>query len=351
MPPSGIPANIFHFQLSNHFLFSKLKNETTTFAAQMRHQQISFRFLLSESEKQIMKKQILFVRLLLTLLVCIASHAATPQSYQVFRYSQFEGLNETSIKSIAQSKDGALWLSTDNGLIRFDGIRFYEYNRPQYPIVSSYFKYVLQRSTGNLLAITDEELLEIRNDSDPANTKMATLLGDSFSNRKVNGITVNYPKVLYEDSQQNVWIANTNSLIRYDKQNQFKQFPFPEDETSSDVQKSFFIAEGENELYVVTTKGSLYKFDSKQDKFIKLRVPSMTSKANCAVALSDRKILVATTAGLVELTLNKAKTSATSRRFFTNSDMGYFAKTSSGKVFISVRLQGLYQITSTSRAM
>src|SRR4029453_14950407 len=35
-----------------------------------------------------------------------------------------EGLPELSVQDVAQTPDGYLWLATEEGLVRFDGIRF-----------------------------------------------------------------------------------------------------------------------------------------------------------------------------------------------------------------------------------
>src|ERR1035437_9143849 len=38
------------------------------------------------------------------------------------------GLPQSSVHSIAQTKDGYLWLATEQGLARFDGVRFTAFN-------------------------------------------------------------------------------------------------------------------------------------------------------------------------------------------------------------------------------
>ena len=44
------------------------------------------------------------------------------------------GLPQTSIYSIAQTADGYLWVGTEQGLARFDGVRFTVFNRENTPL-------------------------------------------------------------------------------------------------------------------------------------------------------------------------------------------------------------------------
>src|ERR1044071_310988 len=44
-----------------------------------------------------------------------------------------EGLTHGAVNSIAQTPDGYLWIGTQNGLVRFDGLNFRLYNRADFP--------------------------------------------------------------------------------------------------------------------------------------------------------------------------------------------------------------------------
>ncbi len=44
-------------------------------------------------------------------------------------WSTEEGLPQSSVHSIAQTPDGYLWLATEGGLVRFDGIAFRIFDR------------------------------------------------------------------------------------------------------------------------------------------------------------------------------------------------------------------------------
>jgi ligand-binding sensor domain-containing protein len=54
-----------------------------------------------------------------------------------------DGLPQNSILSIAQTRDGYLWLGTWGGLARFDGVRFTVFNRGNTPALKNNYIYAL----------------------------------------------------------------------------------------------------------------------------------------------------------------------------------------------------------------
>src|SRR5262245_33464379 len=50
--------------------------------------------------------------------------ATESQSYRIRLWRAEEGLPQSSVTSILQTRDGYLWLGTFNGLARFDGVAF-----------------------------------------------------------------------------------------------------------------------------------------------------------------------------------------------------------------------------------
>lgn len=74
--------------------------------------------------------------------------AASPP-YSVARWSAENGLPQNSIRALAQTQDGYLWIGTLNGLARFDGIRFKVFDRGNTP--------QFQRDSINALAADRKE--------------------------------------------------------------------------------------------------------------------------------------------------------------------------------------------------
>ena len=66
--------------------------------------------------------------------VCVSSALALDPRKSLTQYSrtiwtQERGLPQDTIRAITQTKDGYLWLGTDEGLARFDGYEFVVFNK------------------------------------------------------------------------------------------------------------------------------------------------------------------------------------------------------------------------------
>jgi signal transduction histidine kinase/ligand-binding sensor domain-containing protein len=70
---------------------------------------------------------------LVLIALCLSTQAdQTTAQYSVASWGHKDGLPSTFVYSIAQTRDGFLWLGTDDGLVRFDGVEFTR-RRPALP--------------------------------------------------------------------------------------------------------------------------------------------------------------------------------------------------------------------------
>ncbi|HZF01820.1 MAG TPA: two-component regulator propeller domain-containing protein [Methylomirabilota bacterium] len=86
-------------------------------------------------------------------------------SFIVDSWSNEEGLPQSSVISVVQTRDGYLWLGTLNGLVRFDGNQFTVFNQMNTPGLSSdRIVFLFEDNEANLWAGTDSGgLLTIKN--------------------------------------------------------------------------------------------------------------------------------------------------------------------------------------------
>ena len=77
--------------------------------------------------------------------------------YQFDSWTTDNGLPQNSIQSIVQTQNGYLWLSTTDGLVRFDGVRFVVFNKANTKgIRSNRFTQLVEMRDGSLWAGTED---------------------------------------------------------------------------------------------------------------------------------------------------------------------------------------------------
>ncbi len=82
--------------------------------------------------------------------------ASTLPSYRLDYWTTANGLPSNTISDLHQTRDGYLWLATDNGLARFDGIRFTSFSKSDTAgIAGSRFLTLWESSAGDLWAGSD----------------------------------------------------------------------------------------------------------------------------------------------------------------------------------------------------
>lgn len=132
--------------------------------------------------------------------------AAADPPYLVTVWQADQGLPQSSVTAIAQTSDGYLWLGTQNGLVRFDGVRFQVFDENNTP------------------AIRNSRIVQIFEDRQHAlwvgteHGGLICLRDGVFTSYEVpsRGTTHNYARVLCDDGEQNLWQASCEyQLIRF----------------------------------------------------------------------------------------------------------------------------------------
>lgn len=87
-------------------------------------------------------RALLFQVILACLTGLLAAHCAegqqqAPPGYWLQHFTDENGLPQNSVKAIAQDKNGFIWLTTEAGVVRFDGHRFVTFDRSVIPILTN----------------------------------------------------------------------------------------------------------------------------------------------------------------------------------------------------------------------
>jgi diguanylate cyclase (GGDEF)-like protein len=124
--------------------------------------------------------------------------------YTIGFFGNEDGLPQSSVTSIVQTKEGYLWFGTYEGLARFDGISFDIFDDSNTPeFYNNGIKALLADSKGDLWIGTPNGLLLYKN--------------HKFKHFGTNdGLSGDFILSLYEDSKGIVWIGTTTGLNKYE---------------------------------------------------------------------------------------------------------------------------------------
>ncbi|MBV9760001.1 MAG: hypothetical protein JO340_05510 [Acidobacteriaceae bacterium] len=177
-----------------------------------------------------------------SLFLARGAHAALDPNLAITQYvhtawQSESGLPENSVLSIAETPDGYIWLGTEEGLVRFDGVRFTTYNEHSTPELRSSEVLALLVDSNKTLWIgtRDGGLSCFRNGQFAAINSQPQLSSGSILS-------------LHEDRQGALWIGTDGDGLLEMKNGEFHAFTkkdgLPDDSVfsiSSDVQGNVWI--------------------------------------------------------------------------------------------------------------
>lgn len=104
-------------------------------------------------------------QIILLCLLCFSSVFAQHNSYRFDHWTTDNGLPQNTVRAIVQARDGYLWLTTFDGLARFDGVRFTVFDKNNTPaITNNRFTALYEDKDGTLWAGADQgEVVSYRN--------------------------------------------------------------------------------------------------------------------------------------------------------------------------------------------
>lgn len=122
-----------------------------------------------------------------------------------------DDLPQSSVNCITQTGDGYLWLGTEEGLVRFDGVRFTVYDKSNFGKISENFITSLYADRdGNLWFGTYGGGLTCRNTKNGNFTTYTPALPDTGED-----VSANVIKAILQDKNGNLWIGTDNGLCLF----------------------------------------------------------------------------------------------------------------------------------------
>ncbi len=189
--------------------------------------------------------------------VCAFSIHIYSQQYGYVQYNSTSGAPFDKVSTVVQDNEGFIWIGSENGLYRFDGIHYDNYSL----LTRSQFIHQLQTHDDNLFFVNDLGIYEIEDiNSKP---RVNVLLEGSIEE---NDTLPFYPNDILINEKERIWISQSNHTIGRISEEGFKTFRFNE---SDQAQTLSMQADSENGIWVLSPLDGLFYFNESTDSFEK----------------------------------------------------------------------------------
>ena len=154
------------------------------------------------------------------------------------------GLPQNSVYSILQTRDGYLWLGTEEGLVRFDGVRFTIYNRGNTPVIQSNLIWDLYESKDGSIWVSTH------------NGGLTRLKNGTFTTYTTDqGLSNNYVRAVTETPDGTLWIGTREGGLNRLKDGQFTAYTISNGLSSNRIR--CITADSAGDLWIGTYDGGL----------------------------------------------------------------------------------------------
>jgi len=242
--------------------------------------------------------KILTMTVVIAFLLCTGVFSLNPQKaltqYIIDNWSTDTGLPQSSVWAVLQTSDGYLWMGTEEGLVRFDGVKFTIFDQDNtHAMTANYIRCLYEDSKKNLwIGTLDGGLLIYKN----GEFKRFTAKQD------LSHYTI---YALHEDSFNNIWIGtDEKGLFQWNEGTNSCRVYNQKDGLPDNVIRSI-CSDNEGNVLVGTAKG-LCRF--KDNRFISCIKGDDSERESFGAILEDseKNLWIGTTKGLFQLKEGKA---------------------------------------------
>lgn len=259
------------------------------------------------------------------------------QHLNVELYQSKQGLSVNLTKAIAQDNYNFVWIGTDEGLIKFDGTRFYHYPKA---LSSNYVKSLYRTRKGRLLAVHDMGVAEII--SAPDTVAFIPIVNGAPER---SDTTAHYPKSIFEDDQGALWIGESQTILRLSPNGTLKRFNFPAKCMTESFLRSFsFAPDGFGSFVVISQTGYVFRFNRATDSFAEIILPQRIAASSAALNVTEGKLWIASANEITELVLRADGTTLRVQTLvnFTGGSSMHIG--TDGSIYAGSWARGLYRL-------
>lgn len=251
------------------------------------------------------------------------------------KYEQFYDIENLSsqelIKALVKDEEGFLWIATDNGVLRYDGLETRYFKE----LPNLYTKAFLKKKDGSLYVLHDSGIREIVKVRDSIYFRPLTVNGEVYD------IRLNYPKSVYEDEEGSLWIGELNAVLRINKDG-VRRYELGEPFRSINYHRTFsFTEDAFGNLWIAPFKGPLLYFDKESQELKPVRTAYPVTDVCGIASIKGDYLLVGGKEGLLTLKVDSDKNILESKLFRAVNDISVIINHKKD-VYIGTWSQGLY---------
>jgi PAS domain S-box-containing protein len=242
-------------------------------------------------------------------------------------WKQKDGLPENFVHGIAQTQDGYLWFGTEEGLARFDGVRFEVFGKNNTPeFESETITYLIASKKGGLWIFTFKGLLLFKD--------------GKFVRRACNGLPITTElqiRPAAEDSEGALWVGSAHGVARLDGEN-CKVFTKADGLPDNDV--SAVTQSRDGHIWIATAGGLSQR---KAGKFHNYKVETRDNPVTYLLGDPDGVLWIGTVHGLFRFNNGKLKR-FTDRDGLPQAQISSLLRDRDNNLWIGTLTKGLYRL-------
>jgi ligand-binding sensor domain-containing protein/signal transduction histidine kinase len=208
--------------------------------------------------------------------------ARQPSQYMLDTWQTAEGLPQNSAVAIARTPDGYLWIGTEEGLARFDGVRFTVFDGTNESAIPGKSISALHVDRNGRLLIG-------------TNGGMAVLENGRFKPYDAAaGLDHVAILAILEDKAGRLWVGTKNGLVEFDGT---RSRVFRDSDGLGDFPILALVEDRNGTVWVATGAGGLHRFDGKRFDSVPLGPDATDNSASAIYADIDGALWIGTIGG------------------------------------------------------
>ncbi len=260
-------------------------------------------------------------------------------NFRFYQYNKENKLNEEFVKSIQQDSLGTYYFATDHGVLFLSNDHFIPFTIPEGN--SGYFKELFKRTNGDLLAVSDDAIYKLTNSREQPKIEL-------FIECNITPSKPKYPKHLFEDSKNDLWISDYNHIYRY-QEGIVEKYKMDEKNMTSSYARSFQFLECNNgNLIAISQKGWFYVFDSQRNEFIESDF-NLNLTIHSSFKIGSNEFLIGTSEGVIKIIFDSKGKVIRSEVIIDNIIVSCFERISENKILLGTWFQGLVELDITDK--